>query len=135
MSLHQKKKKKRFIYSWLVPIHLNAKALIAYRNNRARLHLITFHILTTKFAKGFTQPVSQSSCLLLILQKLPGHSSQGADTLGVSTPGIKALLHTYRALNHTVALGNLSSGCMRRETLGESALPQRKKGFFNKTTR
>lgn len=89
MTLPKKKKKIGLSTSWLVPIHLNAKALIAYQNNRAGLHLITFHILTTKFAKGFTQPVSHSSCLFLILQKLPGHSSQGADTLGVSTPGIQ----------------------------------------------
>lgn len=75
--------------SWLVPIHLNATALIAYQNNRADLHVITFHILTTEFTKGFTQPVSHSSCLLLIVQKLPGHSSRGADTLRVSTPGIQ----------------------------------------------
>lgn len=88
MSLH-KKNKIDLTTPWLVPIHLNAKALIAYQNNRAGLHLITFHILTSKFAKGFTQPVSHRSCLLLILQKLPGHSSQGADIFGVSTPGIQ----------------------------------------------
>lgn len=88
MSL-PKKIKTDITTSWLVPIHLNATALIAYQNNRADLHVITFHILTTKFTKGFTQPISHSSCLLLILQKLPGHSSQGAETLGVSTPGIQ----------------------------------------------
>lgn len=80
LSVIAQKKKIDLTTSWLVSMHLNATPPIAYQNNRAGLHLITFHILTTKFTKGFTQPISHSSCLLLILQKLPGHSSQGADT-------------------------------------------------------
>lgn len=87
-GVSQKKKtnKTNKKFTWLVPIHLNVTTpQIVYQNNRAGLCLITFHILTTKFTKGFTQLVSHGSCLLLILQKLPGHSSQGADTSGVST--------------------------------------------------
>lgn len=115
---------------------------IAYQNDRAGLRLITFHILTTKFTKGFTLLVSHSSCLLLILQKLPGHSSQGADTLGGSnirntafTTGIKALLHTSRALNHIYGTWQPELRAIGKGALGLSAPIQGKSTFFYEVTR
>lgn len=139
-----KTRKKNNLTAGLVPIHLNAATppQIAYQNDRAGLRLITFHILTTKFTKGFTLLVSHSSCLLLILQKLPGHSSQGADTLGGSnirntafTTGIKALLHTSRALNHIYGTWQPELRAIGKGALGLSAPIQGKSTFFYEVTR
>ncbi|EOB03813.1 hypothetical protein Anapl_00054 [Anas platyrhynchos] len=72
-----------------------------------------------------------------LLMKLPGHSSQGADTLGGSnirntafTTGIKALLHTSRALNHIYGTWQPELRAIGKGALGLSAPIQGKSTFF-----